>query len=479
LTDAPLYATILGDYPPEERSMGVSLNPTIFRAYDIRGIVGVDLDAGVYRRLGQATGMYFAGQGLRTIVVARDARLSSPEFQEALIAGLRESGRDVIDIGQAATPVMYFAVEHLGADCGAIVSASHNPPEFNGLKLRRKHATFGSEPLAGEEIQAIGAIALGEQAASGSGAYSQVNVDAAYVANVVGLLPFSGKRPKVVLDGGNGVAGPIGLATYQALGLEVVPLFIEPDGRFPNHHPDPLKPENLQQLIAAVREHGADIGIGLDGDGDRLGVVDGDGAIIYADRYLIALATYLLETRKGPVIFDVKCSGVLPEAIAALGGTPIMWKTGYTNLSAKMRETDAVLGGELSGHTIIPAREHYYDDGTFAGAYLLYALSQLGSTLKEVLAPYPTPPSIDEGRIAFPEELKFAAIDFVRERFSGSHQVSDVDGVRVDFGDGWGLLRASNTEPAITNRFEATTMARAQEIRDLMMGVVEEFRSRV
>ncbi len=459
--------------------MGLPLNPTIFRAYDIRGIVGVDLDAGVYRRLGEAVGSYFAGQGLQRVVVARDARLSSPEFQAALIEGLRAAGRDVIDIGQAATPVMYFAVEHLGADGGAIVSASHNPPAFNGLKLRRKHAVFGSEPLASEEIQAIGKIALSDERVTGSGSYTQVSVDEAYVANVTGLLPFSGRRPKVVLDGGNGVAGPIGLATFQALGLDVVPLFIEPDGNFPNHHPDPLKPENLQQLIAAVREHGADMGIGLDGDGDRLGVVDGDGTIVYADRYLIALATYLLQKRKGPVIFDVKCSAVLPQAIEALGGTPIMWKTGYTNLSAKMRETDAVLGGELSGHTIIPAHEHYFDDGAFAGAYLLYALSQLGTTLKEVLAPYPTPPSIDEGRVAFPEELKFQVIDYVRERFSATHEVIDVDGVRVNFGDGWGLLRASNTEPAITNRFEATTMARAQELRDLMMGVVEEFRSRV
>lgn len=459
--------------------MGVSLNPTIFRAYDIRGVVGSDLDEAVYVRLGQAVGAYFGEQGLRRIVVARDARLSSPQFQAALIQGLRATGCDVIDIGQAPTPVMYFAVEHLGADGGAIVSASHNPPEFNGLKLRRAHPRYGSEPLSSEEIQTIGRIALAGVFPGGIGSLSHVDVSAAYVASVASVLPFSGPRPRVVLDAGNGVAGPIGLRLYEALGLEVVPLFIEPDGAFPNHHPDPLKAENLQHLIAAVRAHGADLGVGLDGDGDRLGVVDRDGAIVFADRYLIALATYLLRQRRGPVVFDVKCSTVLPRAIEDLGGTPVMWKTGYPNLSAKMRETGAVLGGELSGHIIFPIPRHFYDDGAFAGAYLLYALTQLGTTLAEVLAPYPQLPSLDEGRIPFPEEFKFQAIEYVRERFSATYRVIDVDGVRVDFGDGWGLLRASNTEPALTNRFEAQTMERALAIRDLIMGAVEEFRRRV
>ncbi|NWF80453.1 MAG: phosphomannomutase/phosphoglucomutase [Chloroflexi bacterium] len=459
--------------------MGAPINPTIFRAYDIRGVVGVDLDASVYTQLGRAVGTFFGGQGLRRLVVGRDARLSSAEFQAALIAGLRATGCDVIDIGLAPTPLMYFAVEQLAADGGAIVSASHNPPEFNGLKLRRAHPTFGSEPLESAEIQALGRIARSGAFASGAGSLSQADVSDAYVASFTRRLPFQGRRPRVVLDAGNGVAGPISLRAYQALGLDVVPLFIEPDGTFPNHHPDPLKAENLQQLIAAVRTHDADLGIGLDGDGDRLGVVDHDGSIVFADRYLIALATYLLGQRRGPVVFDVKCSAVLPQAISALGGTPIMWKTGYTNLSAKMRETDAVLGGELSGHTIFPVPGHYFDDGAFAGAYLLYALSQLGATLHEVLAPYPIPPSLDEGRVPFPEELKFQAIEYVREYFSATYPVIDVDGVRVDFGDGWGLLRASNTEPALTNRFEAQTLERAHAIRALMMGAVEEFRRRV
>ncbi|MBX0331199.1 phosphomannomutase/phosphoglucomutase [Oscillochloris sp. ZM17-4] len=459
--------------------MALALNQTIFRAYDIRGVVDSDLDEAIYSRLGQAVGTIFLGQGRRSMAVGRDARLSSPQFQQALIAGLRSTGMDVVDIGQVPTPLMYFAVEQLGLDAGAIVSASHNPPEYNGLKLRRAHPTFGSEPLASEDIQEVGAVALAGRFAEGAGALTQADVSDAYVASVARLLPFTGKRPRVVLDGGNGVGGPIGIRTYQALGLDVVPLFIEPDGRFPNHHPDPLKPENLQHLIAAVREHKADIGIGLDGDGDRLGVVDGEGQIVFADRYLIALATYLLGLRKGHVIFDVKCSAVLPKAIAALGGTPVMWKTGYSSISAKMRELDAVLGGELSGHTFATYPGHYFDDGTFAGAHLLFALAQLGTTLREALAPYPDLPSIDEGRIPFAEDQKFRVIDYVRDRFAGDYPVFDIDGVRVDFGDGWGLVRASNTEPAITTRFEAETMERAQAIRDLMMSAVEEFRNRL
>lgn len=460
--------------------MALALNPTIFRAYDIRGIVDVDLDESIYYRLGQAAGTFFHNLGRRRVAVARDARLTSERYQAALIAGLRATGADVVDIGQAPTPVMYFAVEHLGVDAGAIVSASHNPPEFNGLKLRLSHSTFGSEPISGEDVQEIGRIALSGNFAAGSGGYSQIDVSDAYLANVLDLIPVFGEpRPRVVLDGGNGVAGPIALRVFQALGLDVIPLFIEPDGTFPNHHPDPLKPENMRQLAAAVRENGATMGIGLDGDGDRLGVVDETGAMVFADRYLIALAKERLALRKGPVIFDVKCSAVLAEAIAAMGGEPVMWKTGYTNLSAKMREVNAVLGGELSGHTIVPLPGHYYDDGAFAGAYLLHALRTLGQSLRECLAPYPDRPSIDEGRIPCDEALKFKVIDYLRDHFAGQYPVFDIDGLRVDFGDGWGLVRASNTEPAITTRFEALTLERARTIRDLMMGVVQEFKERV
>ena len=460
--------------------MSRTLSSTMFRAYDIRGVVGTDLTEETYTTLGQATGTYMLGQSRRSAAVARDARLSSPAFHAAFIDGLCSTGIDVVDIGQVATPVMYFAVEHLGLDAGAIISASHNPPQFNGLKLRRAHPTFGSEPLPSEDIAALGQVALAGDFARGQGTLTQADVSEAYVQNVLACIPAfpTDRRPRIVLDGGNGVAGPLALRTLEALNIEVIPLYIEPDGRFPNHHPDPLKPENNIDLGRSVREHGAMLGIGLDGDGDRLGVVDSMGEMVWADQYLIVLAKACLAQRKGAVVFDVKCSSVLRDAIADLGGEPVIWKTGYTNLSNKMRELDAVVGGELSGHTIIPLPGHYFDDGAFAGAYLLYALAAIGQELREAIAPYPVLPSLDEGRIAFDEALKFAAIDYIHARFSPHYPVLDIDGVRVDFGDGWGLIRASNTEPAITTRFEATTEARVHEIRDLMMGALAEFKAR-
>jgi len=455
-----------------------SVNPTIFRAYDIRGIVDQDLSEEVYQTLGRAAGTFFRRQGGRRVVVGRDARLTSPAYAAALIAGLRSTGCDVVDLGMVPTPVMYFAQAALQADGGAVVSASHNPPNFNGLKLRLAEPRFGGEPLSSEQIQEIGRLALGGDFAAGQGGYETLDIGPAYVQDVAARLKLPAPV-KVVLDGGNGAGGPIGVATLEAIGCEVVPLFIEPDGTFPNHHPDPLKEENLQDLIRAVRATGAALGIGLDGDGDRLGVVDADGTIVYADRYLIALAKYVLRRGPAPVVFDVKCSSVLERAIRDFGGAPVMWKTGYPNGSAKMREVGAPLAGELSGHVLADLPLHAYDDGTFAGCYLLYALAQLGQTLSEVLEPYPPLPSLSEGRVPFAEEHKFAAIAALRDHFARDYPVIDVDGVRVEFGDGWGLVRASNTEPAITTRFEAQTLERAAQIRDLMMAQVEAFRAAV
>src|SRR6266545_2329498 len=465
--------------------MTYAVNPTIFRAYDIRGVVDVDLSEAAYHTLGRAAGTYFRRRNAKAsgprIVVGRDARLTSPAYAAALIAGLRGAGCDVTDIGMAPTPLMYFALAYLKADGGAVVSASHNPPEFNGLKLRQSDPRYGGEPLSSEQLQEVQRIAngdepgLSEDAGFATGAYEQLDVADAYVQDVA--RHFKLERPvKIVLDGGNGSGGPLGLRTFQAIGCEVVPLYIEPDGTFPNHHPDPLKVENLRGLIAAVREHGAALGIGLDGDGDRLGVIDGGGAMVYADRYLIVLVRHVLERGPAPIVFDVKCSTILRDAILEFGGTPVMWKTGYTKGSAKMRELGAPLAGELSGHVLTDIAYHTFDDGTFAGCYLLKALEQSGQTLEQALAPYPPLPSAPEDRLNFDEAYKFQAIDYLRDRFAGQYPVSDVDGVRVDFGDGWGLVRASNTEPAITSRFEAHTLERALEIRDLLLGAVDEFK---
>ena len=286
------------------------INPTIFRAYDIRGVVGQELSEAVYYVLGQAAGTLFGRRSRKKIVVGHDARSTSPAFAAALIAGLQASGCDVIDIGMVPTPVMYFAVDYLKADGGAVVTASHNPPEFNGLKMRHYEPQFGGVPFSSEEVQEVGQIALSGAFAQGAGSYSQISVDDAYVAHVAELIHLP--HPiKIVLDGGNGVAGPLGVRVFERLGCEVVPLFIEPDGTFPNHHPDPLKEKNMLDLMRAVKTHGAALGIGLDGDGDRLGVVDDQGQMVFADRYMIVLAHAALKKGPAPIVFDVKCSTVL------------------------------------------------------------------------------------------------------------------------------------------------------------------------
>jgi len=452
-----------------------TINPTIFRAYDIRGVVGQELSEAVYYVLGQAAGTLFGRRGSKKIVVGHDARLTSPAFAAALMAGLQASGCDVIDIGMVPTPVMYFAVDYLKADGGAVVTASHNPPEFNGLKMRHYEPQFGGVPLSSEEVQEVGQIALSGEFAQGAGSYTQISVDDAYVAHVAELIHLS--HPiKIVLDGGNGVAGPLGVRVFERLGCEVVPLFIEPDGTFPNHHPDPLKEKNMLDLMRAVKTHGAALGIGLDGDGDRLGVVDDQGRMVFADRYMIVLAQAALKKGPAPIVFDVKCSTVLADAITAFGGTPVMWKTGYTNQSAKMRELGAPVAGELSGHVFNNRPGHSFDDGTFAGACLIEALGQSGQTLSAALAPFPALAEVPEERIEMDDVRKFAAVEYVRQQFAATHKIIETDGLRIDFGDGWGLLRASNTEPMITTRFEAVTEARAAEIRDVMLAALRGYR---
>jgi phosphomannomutase len=451
-----------------------AVNPAIFRAYDIRGLVDIDLTEATLARIGRAAGALFREWGGRRLVVGRDARISSPSFQAACVAGLRAVGVDVIDIGEVPTPVMYFAVAHLRADGGIVISASHNPPAYNGVKLRRSHPVYGSEPFPGEAIQALERLTNGAPIpdAPTPGSLEQADVGAAYIDSLAAHIQIP--RPlTIVLDGGNGVAGPLGVRALQAAGVQVIPLFIEPDGRFPNHHPDPLLEANLAALKAAVLYHRADMGIALDGDGDRLGVVDADGSMVFIDRAVIPLVRRALAAGPAAIPHDVKCSMVLEQAIRDFGGSPVLCKTGYVHLSAAMRDSGAPLAAELSGHVIATAAPlHNYDDGTFAAASLLGALVELGATLGEVLAPYPALPSLPEERIHTTDDKKFALVEGVRAAFEGRFPVTTLDGVRVDFGDGWGLIRASNTEPALTTRFEARTPERVQAIRNIMIEAV-------
>ncbi|HEX2514090.1 MAG TPA: phosphomannomutase/phosphoglucomutase [Chloroflexota bacterium] len=463
-----------------------TVDPSMFREYDIRGFVEQNFTAPVLLRLGRAFGTFLSarsgrsGRGPGAVAVGRDVRLSSAAYAGALIEGLRATGADVTDIGMVPTPLVYFAVNTLPADAGAAVTASHNPPEYNGLKLReRDPALPNGLPLQPEEIQELRRLAQGGASASGAvaqrggqGALRGSDVQPAYVDYVRQRITLP-RRLKVVVDAGNGAAGPVAVRTLEAIGCEVVPLYCDPDGTFPNHMPDPLKPENLRDLIARVKETEADLGLALDGDGDRLGVVDDQGQILEADRYLILLARGALrEHPGGSVVFDVKCSMALIEAIERMGGRPVMSRTGYPNIMARRREVNAVLAGELSGHIFFNDPVIDFDDGTFAGASLLQALALEGRPLSEIVAGLPRYHSTPEERFYCPDDQKVGVVERLRDAFAADPQtqsIIDLDGARVTFEGGWGLVRASNTEPALTTRFEAVTPERTEEIRQAFL----------
>lgn len=443
----------------------VRVNPDIFREYDIRGIVGQDLTVEVLEVLGRAYGTLIhrkLGRAGR-VVVGRDVRASSKDFSAALIAGLLSTGCEAVDIKEVPTPVLYFAVAALEADGGVVITASHNPPEFNGLKLRWR-ANSSSVPLDTDEVQELRKIVDAGNYATGQGDSRSHEILNQYIAYVKSRVKIA-KRMKVGLDSGNGVAGPTALTILQDLGCEVVPLFIEPDSSFPNHIPNPLKEENLLDLLAAVKREGCDIGIGLDGDGDRCGVVDDTGSILWPDQYLIPLARQALQRGTAAIVFDVKASLALPEDISAHGGIPIMWKTGYPNISEKRKQEHAPLAGEFSGHVFFDDPRIDFDDGTFTACNILDFLSGQQESFSEVMASAPRYFATPEERLYCPDTEKFRIVASVQQHFEAHHKVITIDGARVEFEDGWGLVRASNTEPNLTMRFEAKTEARMQGIR--------------
>ncbi|MEZ5464182.1 MAG: phosphomannomutase/phosphoglucomutase [Lysobacteraceae bacterium] len=453
--------------PAGESAAPVDIARNIFRAYDIRGVVGKDLDGGIARLIGQAVGTLMRDKGLREIVVGRDGRLSGPELAAELIIGLRKAGCDVIDIGEAPTPLVYFATHHLHTGSGVAVTGSHNPADYNGFKIM-----VGGETLSGDAIQDLYArIAENDLESEGNGGLQHIRVDDDYANHISGDVQIE-RSLKVVVDAGNGVAGGIAPQVLEGIGCEVVPLYCEVDGEFPNHHPDPSDPDNLRDLITFVQKLDADLGIAFDGDGDRLGVVTREGEIIYPDRLLMLFAQDVLMRNPGAtVIYDVKCTGHLASHILRHGGSPIMWKTGHSLIKAKMKETHAELAGEMSGHFFFKERWFGFDDGIYSAARLLEILAMDGREASEVFADLPKGVSTPELKIAMHEGEHYAFIQrFQREaKFEGA-KLSSIDGIRADWSDGWGLVRASNTTPSLVLRFDADNGEALSRIQEAFRG---------
>ncbi len=440
----------------------------IFRQYDVRGIVGRDLTPDVANALGRAYVAYLDQHGVRgSVAVGRDNRPSGQSLRDALVDGITGAGRDVVDIGIVPTPLLYWSLHNAGVCGGIQITGSHNPPEYNGFKL-----CVGAQSMHGDAIQELYRLTSTPMKAAKRGSVREEAVIDRYIDDVVKRIGPLKRTVKAVYDCGNGVGALVAPKLFERLKLIGRGLFCESDGTFPNHHPDPTVPENLDDLIAAVKKDRAEIGVAFDGDADRVGVVDQDGKIVWGDRILILYAQDVLaRTGQGqPIIFDVKCSQALPDAIERAGGRPIMWKTGHSLIKDKMKELKAPVAGEMSGHMFFAEGFYGHDDALYGAARLLRIVADSGRTVKELLADVPDFVSTPEIRIDVAEEEKFDIVKRAVEHFRRVHDVIDVDGVRVLFGDGWGLIRASNTQPVLVARFEALTPTRLSEIRGEMEG---------
>jgi len=442
--------------------MNTPLPAEIFKAYDIRGIVGKTLTADIVRRIGHGLGSLAKERGQSAIAVGRDGRLSGPELAGALAEGICAAGIDVIDVGCVPTPLTYFAAYHLGCHSCVSVTGSHNPPDYNGLKM-----VVGGETLSGPAIQALRERIEAGRLTHGTGKRTQADVRAAYLERILSDVKLA--RPmKIVIDAGNGVAGSIAPELFRRLGCETTELFCEVDGTFPNHHPDPSKPENLRDVIAALASGDAELGLAFDGDGDRLGVVTKDGEIIYPDRQLMLFAADVLARCPGQqIIYDVKCTRLLAPWIRQHGGEPLMWMTGHALIKAKLKETGAPLAGEMSGHVFFKERWFGFDDGLYAGVRLLEILSRAADP-SAVLKALPNSESTPELNIKMAEGEPFALLDDLKRdaHFEGAREIITIDGLRVEYADGFGLARPSNTTPVVVLRFEAddaAALARIQE----------------
>ncbi|TKJ28436.1 MAG: phosphomannomutase [Chloroflexi bacterium B3_Chlor] len=450
--------------------MNERVNGRIFRQYDVRGIVGHDLTPGVVEQLGKGYGTHMVALGKKRVSVGYDARPSSPGFRDVLIEGILSTGLEVVDVGMLPTPTLYFSLFHLDVEGGVMITGSHNPPEFNGFKL-----AVGRSTIYGAEIQKIRQIIEAADYTRGTGRLEHQDVKPAYLTTLKERIGPFHKKLKVIVDAGNGVAGMFCPELLRDLGAQALGLYCEVDGTFPNHHPDPTVPANLTDLISKVLEEKADLGVAYDGDGDRLGVIDEQGNIIWGDQLLILFSREVLARHPGaPIIFEVKCSQALGEEIERAGGVPLMWRTGHSFIKKKMKEENSPLAGEMSGHLFFADEYYGYDDAIYASLRLARLLSRSDKTISEMLADVPKYYSTPEIRVDCPDEEKFRVVTVLAEYFKERYEVIDVDGARILFGDGWGLVRASNTQPVLVLRFEARTPERLQEIKQIVLSKLSE-----
>jgi phosphomannomutase/phosphoglucomutase len=448
----------------------MTIKPHIFREYDIRGIVAADLSGEVPESIGRAFGSEVVRRvgddRASRVAVGYDNRPSSPGLAAKVIAGLRAVGVDVVDVGTVPTPVLYYAVARLGTDAGIQITGSHNPPEYNGFKL-----VFGLDALYGDAIQDLRRRVETRDYATGEGSLEEHAIIPTYLEDLASRFRL-GRPIRLVADCGNGAGSLVAIELLRAIGADVIPLYCESDGTFPNHHPDPTVDKNLADMIAKVRETRADLGVAFDGDADRLGAVDGNGRIVRGDILLLILGLDALERLGAPqtLVYDVKCSQVVAEVYTEHGGVPVMWKTGHSLIKEKMKELDAPIAGELSGHICFGEDYYGFDDALFGACRLTELLSRHATSLADRVDAFPSYVSTPEIRVEVSEESKFEIVSEAVEEFSRTHDVFDVDGARIQFDGGWGLLRASNTQPVLVLRYEARTAEQLDRIRDTMEG---------
>jgi len=446
------------------------MNPEVFREYDVRGVVGKDLNPEFVHKLGKAIGSYAKDKGVKNMTVGRDTRLTSEEYQISIIKGIASTGIDVTDIGLCATPILYFSIRHLDAGGGVMVTGSHNPPDFNGFKI-----CVGPDTIYGDEIQKLRRIMEDNNYLDGSGNIEKIDITKVYQDYIFDNVKVE-RGCNIAVDGGNGVGGHFALPIFERFNCKVTPIYCDMDGNFPNHFPDPTVEENIADLVALVKEERLDVGFAYDGDADRIGIVTDKGDVLWGDQLLILFSRFILKDNPGAAIIgEVKCSQNLYDDIEKNGGRGIMWKAGHSLIKSKMKEEKALLAGEMSGHIFFADRYFGFDDAIYASARLLEILSKTDRKLSDLLSGLPETFSTPEIRVDCPDSIKFQIVKKVKEYFKKGYKTIDIDGVRIQFDNGWGLVRASNTQPVLVLRFESLTRDGLDSIRGKVEKIVNDY----